>query len=36
MPRTMASLEETYRRSLQDPEAFWADAAGAIDWDEPW
>ena len=32
----MQRLEETYRRSLEDPEAFWAEAAGAIDWDEPW
>jgi propionyl-CoA synthetase len=27
---------ETYCRSLEEPEAFWADAAAAIDWDEPW
>src|SRR3954467_6851562 len=32
----MGSLEETYRRSLEEPEAFWAGAAAAIDWDEPW
>jgi propionyl-CoA synthetase len=32
----MGSLEETYRRSLAEPEAFWAGAAAAIDWDEPW
>jgi propionyl-CoA synthetase len=29
-------FEETYRRSLEGPEAFWAEAAAAIDWDEPW
>src|SRR5919197_5345567 len=29
-------FEETYRRSLEEPEAFWAEAAAAIDWDEPW
>jgi propionyl-CoA synthetase len=29
-------FHEIYRRSLEDPEAFWADAAGAIDWVEPW
>jgi len=29
-------LDEIHRRSLEEPEAFWADAAGAIDWDEPW
>jgi propionyl-CoA synthetase len=25
-----------YRRSLEDPESFWAEAAGAIDWVRPW
>jgi propionyl-CoA synthetase len=29
-------FDETYRRSLEQPEAFWAGAAAAIDWDEPW
>jgi propionyl-CoA synthetase len=29
-------FDDTYRRSLEEPEAFWADAAAAIDWDEPW
>jgi propionyl-CoA synthetase len=33
---TMGSLDETYRRSLDEPEAFWAEAAAAIDWDESW
>ena len=32
----MGQFDETYRRSLAEPEAFWADAAAAIDWDEPW
>jgi propionyl-CoA synthetase len=32
----MQRLEETYRRSLEEPESFWAEAAAAIDWDEPW
>src|SRR4051812_17906045 len=27
---------EVYRRWKAEPEAFWADAAGAIDWFEPW
>jgi propionyl-CoA synthetase len=27
---------ETHRRSLADPEGFWAEAAQAIDWDTPW
>jgi propionyl-CoA synthetase len=29
-------LDEIHRRSLAEPEAFWAEAAAAIDWDEPW
>jgi propionyl-CoA synthetase len=28
--------ETTYRRSLEDPEQFWADAAEAIHWDRRW
>jgi propionyl-CoA synthetase len=32
----MARFDETYRRSLDDPEGFWAEAAAAIDWVEPW
>jgi len=27
---------ETHRRSLEDPAGFWAEAAAAIDWVEPW
>ena len=27
---------ETYRRSLERPEEFWAEAAEAIDWDRRW
>jgi propionyl-CoA synthetase len=27
---------ETHRRSLADPDAFWAEAAEAIDWDRRW
>jgi propionyl-CoA synthetase len=30
------SLEEIYRRSLEQPEEFWAGAAAEIDWVEPW
>jgi propionyl-CoA synthetase len=29
-------FDDTYRRSLEEPEAFWTEAAAAIDWDEPW
>ena len=32
----MGRHEEIYRRSLEDPDGFWAEAAAAIDWDEPW
>src|SRR5581483_2823595 len=33
----MASrYEEAYRRSLADPEGFWAEAAEAIDWETRW
>ncbi len=27
---------DSYRRSLEDPEGFWAEAAEAIDWYQPW
>mgnify|MGYP006282973601 CR=1 FL=1 len=27
---------ETYRRSIESPEDFWAEAAAAIDWDSRW
>ncbi|WP_115931532.1 AMP-binding protein [Citricoccus nitrophenolicus] len=29
------SYESIYRRSIEDPEGFWLEAAGAIDWTEP-
>ena len=28
----MASYDEIFSASMDDPEAFWMDAAGAIDW----
>jgi propionyl-CoA synthetase len=31
----MGAYAETYRRSLQDPEGFWAEAARAVDWYRP-
>jgi propionyl-CoA synthetase len=31
----MGAYEDSYRRSLSDPEAFWLDAAGAISWSRP-
>jgi propionyl-CoA synthetase len=32
----MGRFEEIYLRSLKEPDAFWAEAAAAIDWVEPW
>jgi propionyl-CoA synthetase len=32
----MPGYAETYRRSLAEPEAFWAEAAEAIDWERRW
>ncbi|MFN8186333.1 MAG: propionyl-CoA synthetase [Gaiellales bacterium] len=32
----MGSFDSVYRRSLDDPDGFWAEAAQAIDWAEPW
>jgi propionyl-CoA synthetase len=32
----MTGYAETYRRSLDRPEEFWAEAAGAIDWERRW
>ena len=32
----MTTYAETYRRSLAEPEEFWAEAAEAIDWEKRW
>jgi len=32
----MTGYAETYRRSLAEPEAFWAEVAEAIDWEKRW
>ncbi len=32
----MASYEEVYRRSLDQPEVFWSEAAAAVDWSRRW
>jgi propionyl-CoA synthetase len=32
----MASYVETYRQARAEPQAFWAEAAEAIDWDQRW
>jgi propionyl-CoA synthetase len=34
--RGMRSYRSLYRRSLEEPESFWAEAARAIDWDSHW
>src|SRR5262249_8998426 len=34
--RGVAGYVDTYRRSIEQPDAFWAEAAAAIDWVEPW
>jgi propionyl-CoA synthetase len=31
----MGAYREAYRRSIDDPEGFWREAAGAIDWTRP-
>jgi propionyl-CoA synthetase len=28
--------QESYQHATQDPQGFWAEAAQAIDWDQPW
>ena len=32
----MGRFEAVYRRSLDDPDGFWAEAARGIDWFQPW
>ena len=32
----MSDYEALYRNSIDDPEAFWAEAAAGIHWDKPW
>ncbi|HEV2279533.1 MAG TPA: acetate--CoA ligase [Acidobacteriaceae bacterium] len=34
--QSMAQYEEMYRRSIEDPEVFWAEAARELHWFEPW
>ena len=33
MPKSYA---EEFRRSIEEPAAFWAEAAAAVQWDKPW
>jgi acetyl-CoA synthetase len=32
----MAAYRELYRRSIEEPDAFWAEVAGELDWFAPW
>jgi propionyl-CoA synthetase len=32
----MSDYQAIYRRSLEDPEGFWGEAASALHWDRPW
>jgi acetyl-CoA synthetase len=32
----MAAYEKLYRRSIEEPDAFWAEVAGELDWFAPW
>jgi propionyl-CoA synthetase len=32
----MTNYSDIYRRSLADPESFWAEQAQALHWDQPW
>jgi propionyl-CoA synthetase len=32
----MGRFDDVYRHSLEEPEAFWAEAGAAIEWIEPW
>ncbi len=34
--RSMEQYQAMYRRSLEDPSAFWAEQAAALDWFHPW
>ncbi len=33
---TLKDLDEAYRRSVEDPEGFWAEAASELHWFKPW
>jgi acetyl-CoA synthetase len=34
--KSLAEYEALYKKSIADPEAFWAEAAKDLDWFEPW
>ena len=33
---SLEQYEAMYRRSVEEPEAFWAEAAGELEWFRPW
>src|SRR5579859_3113904 len=33
---SLAQYEEMYKKSVEEPDAFWADAASNLDWFAPW
>jgi acetyl-CoA synthetase len=34
--KSLEEYEELYKRSIEDPETFWAEAAGELDWFKKW
>mgnify|MGYP001547944886 CR=1 FL=1 len=34
--KSLEEYEAMYRRSVEEPEAFWAEAAGELEWFKPW
>ena len=34
--KSLAEYEQMYRRSVEDPESFWAEAARELHWFKPW
>jgi acetyl-CoA synthetase len=34
--KSLAEYEALYKRSIEDPEGFWAEAAAELDWFKPW
>src|SRR6202453_4913361 len=34
--KSLAEYEQMYRRSVEQPEAFWAEAASELEWFAPW
>ncbi len=34
--KSMEEYEAMYRYSVEEPEAFWAEAAGGLEWFAPW